>query len=68
MQQKRFELHVYKIVGRETHYFDTEIAARKQATIEFDQTGVYKVKLWDHSKGEIIPNRHNTPGLILELV
>lgn len=66
--KKRFEIHVYSIDAEpKTIFSDDYNEATGRAWKEFERDGVYKVKVWDKEKGEVIPNSPNAPGLILEL-
>lgn len=68
-EKKPFEVHVYRLgMGPVPAWFDTQEFAVNYAKNCFENPGVYKVKVWDLTKGEPQPNLVNAPGLILHLV
>lgn len=64
----RFEVHVYSVDGPSTWAYNSRAFAKKKAREFFRQSNVYKVKVWDLSKGQPVPNMVNAPGLIMQLV
>ena len=66
---ERYAVQVYKRNAEpELHPFFTQGCAADFARQEFKKRGVYKVKVWDKLKGDIVPNTPQAPGLIYEFV
>lgn len=68
---KKIKVHVYKIFSTTSAHtefsFNEKDIAIQFAEREFQRKNVYKVKVWDLSKGEIERNNPNAAALILEL-
>lgn len=68
-EKKRYTVHVYKVLKPvQESFFDTYEFAKNFADKSFKEDNVYKVKIWDLTKGDIIPNRHNAAALVYQLV
>lgn len=68
-KNKRYVVHVYRVTGNhEEAAFDEIEKAINFSDNNFGRGSIYKVKLWDRTKGPIIPNNHNAKGLIREWV
>jgi len=64
----RFVVHVYGFPDMQEKKFSDYVEAYQHAVHSFNKSNVYKVKVWDITKGNIEPNRPNARALILELV
>lgn len=64
----RFVVHVYGFPSVTEKTFSIQRDATEHAKDCFNKSNVYKVKVWDLTKGDIEPNRPGAKALILELV
>lgn len=63
-----FVVHVYSFSTVTEKLFSIQKDAVEYANDSFCNSTVYKVKVWDITKGKIEPNRPNARALVMELV
>lgn len=73
MAKPHYKVHSYSAIAYcsahvETKNFTDKSEAEEYCRDNFQVFGIYKVKLWDLSLGQVEPNNANAKALILELV